>query len=99
MIQLTKKTIEQGQIVIVVDSSYRLPGMKDSPWYKPSTELTAYADIGTLNTFETKLVIGEKLEIIGIVKGDIRGVTYKRVLDGNTYSSYLGEFTTFVRLM
>ncbi len=97
MVKLTKKSIKPGQIVRVVDAVYRLPTMKNSSWYKPETKLTAYADIGTLTSSCCELDTGEELEIIDLLK-EVRGVNYKRKKDGKIYSSYLGAFTTFVRL-
>jgi hypothetical protein len=98
MKKLTKKTIECGQNVVVVEGSYRLPTMKVSPWYEPQTKLIGYSDIGSLNSEQTTIEVGEELTIIGLTKNGIRGVSYKRNLDNKIYSSYLGEFTTFIRL-
>jgi hypothetical protein len=98
MIKLTKKTIKNGQLVKVIDTIYKLPTMKNSPWYKPAVKLTAYVDIGTLNTISLELDIDEDLEIIELTK-HVRGVKYKRIKDGKIYSSYLGEFISFTRLI
>ena len=97
MVKLTKKSIKPGQIVRVVDAVYRLPTMKNSSWYKPETKLTAYDDIGSVRSSCCELDTGEELEIIDLLK-EVRGVNYKRKKDGKIYSSYLGAFTTFVRL-
>ena len=99
MKKLSKKTIEPNQQVEVISSSYKLPTMKNSVWYKPQTELKGYTDIGSLTSNCVVIDVGEKLEIIGLTSSPIRGVKYKRVLDSKEYSSYLGEFTTFVRLI
>jgi hypothetical protein len=98
MVKLTKKTIKPGQVVKVIDAVYKLPTMKNSSWYQPQAKLTAYVNIGVLTTPSCELDTGEYLEIIDLVK-DVRGVTYKREKDGKIYSSYLGEFTTFTRLI
>jgi hypothetical protein len=98
MVKLTKKTIKPGQVVKVIDAVYKLPTMKNSSWYQPQAKLTAYVNIGVLTTPSYELDTGEYLEIIDLVK-DVRGVTYKREKDGKIYSSYLGEFTTFTRLI
>ncbi len=98
MVKLTKKTIKPGQVVKVIDAVYKLPTMKNSSWYQPQTKLTAYVNIGIMTTLSYELDTGEYLKIIDLVK-DVRGVTYKRKKDGKIYSSYLGEFTTFTRLI
>jgi hypothetical protein len=98
MKKLSKKTIQSNQLVEVVSASYKLPTMKNSPWYKPETELKGYSDICSLTNYVV-IGVGEKLEIIGLLPLPIRGVKYKRAFDGKEYSSYLGEFTTFVRLV
>ena len=97
LVKLTKKTIEPGQVVKVVDGVYKLNTLANSPWYKPSTALTAYDDIGTVYSNEIHLETGETLKIRGFVPG-MRAVAYVREKDNKVYSSYLGEFTTFVRL-
>ncbi len=98
MKKLTKKTIEHGQIVTVIESTYTLPTMKNSSWYTPQTKLIGYEDIGQIFTPNIELNVGEKLEIIELTKR-VRGVRYKRLEDNKIYSSYLGEFTTFTRLI
>jgi hypothetical protein len=99
MKKLSKKTIEANQQVVVIGGTYKLPTMKNCVWYEPQTELKGYTDIGSLTSDSVIINVGEELEIIGLTPSPIRGVKYKRVLDGKEYSSYLGEFTTFVRLV
>jgi hypothetical protein len=99
MTKLTKKTIKLGQVVKVIDAVYKLPTMKNSSWYQPQTKLIGYSHIDSLNSEQTTMEVGEELTIIGLTKNGIRGVSYKRNLDNKIHSSYLGEFTTFTRLI
>jgi hypothetical protein len=98
MIKLSKKTIKSGQKVIVIDSIYKLITVKDYPWYQPQTRLIGYIDITNGLSPQCEIDSDEKLEIIGLSK-EVRAVLYKRIKDGKIYSSYLGEFTTFTRLI
>lgn len=97
MIKLTKKTIQPNQIVVVISATYTLPTMKNSSWYEPQTKLYGYVDIGALGSITQEIEVGEKLKIINY-NPTLRSVKYMRFIDGKEYSSYLGEFTTFVRL-
>lgn len=96
--KLTGKTILPNQIVTVIDSKYKLSTLSKASWYTPSTKLIGYKDIGWIHTPTCELDIGEQLEIINFDKSN-RTVKYKRLSDGKVYSSYLGEFTAFVRLL
>jgi len=95
--KLTKESIRSGQRVIVIEATYRLPTMKNSPWYEPSTRLSAYTDIGVIPGNPILLDTNEELEILGL-SNEVRGVVYRRLRDGKVYSSYLGEFTSYTRL-
>ena len=98
MIKLTKKTIQSGQVVTVIESQYKLSTISKNPGFQPDKKLVAYKDLPNFDCPEVELNPGEQLEIIGLRKG-YRAVTYKRLSDNEIYDSWLGSFTAFTRLI
>lgn len=98
MIKLTKKTIQSGQVVTVIDSQYKLCTISKTPGFQPIKKLEGYKDLSSFYSPKVDLITGEQLEIIGLNK-DFRAVTYKRLSDNEIYDSWLGNFTAFVRIV
>lgn len=98
MIKLSKKTIQNGQIVTVIDSQYKLCTMSKSHGFQPDKKLIGYKDLSSFDSPKVDLKTGEQLEIIGLNK-NFRAVTYKRLSDNEIYDSWLGCFTAFVRIV
>ena len=98
MIKLTKKTIQSGQVVTVIESQYKLSTISKSPGFQPIKKLEGYKDLASFYSPKVDLIAGEQLEIIGLNK-DFRAVTYKRLSDNEIYDSWLGNFTAFTRLV
>lgn len=92
MKKLTKNTIQPGIIVTVINASHKFPG------FDRTTELIGYEKLLDCSTPQIIINVHEKLKIIGLRK-DYRAVTYKRLLDNKIYHSFLGHFTSFVRII